>query len=125
MQGATFNNIVLSVLLLCALVTTGLVVRRELVSDSPTVQTIQSDPTFLKDWRETLQQGIRVGPAGAPVQIVEFADFQCPYCARFEKRLTEIRRRHGDKVAVTFVHSPLASHDQAERAARAVECAHA
>lgn len=125
MQGTIFNNIVLYVLLLCALVTTGLVVRREFVSGSPTVQASQSEPTFLEGWREALQHGIRVGPASAPVQIVEFADFQCPYCARFEKRLTEVSRRHGDKVAVTFVHSPLLSHDQAERAARAAECAHA
>lgn len=122
MQGATLNNIVTYVLLLCGLVTTGLVVRREFVSVS--LETSQSEPTFIKDWQEALQQGIRIGAAGAPVQVVEFADFQCPYCARFEQRLSEIRQRHGDKVAVTFVHSPLSSHEQAEHAARAAECAH-
>ncbi len=125
MQGAHLNNMVMYVVLLCALVTTGLVVRREFVSDSQTVQAIPSEPTFLKDWREALQHGILTGPAQAPVQVVEFADFQCPYCAQFEKRLSEVSRRHAEKLAITFVHSPLPSHGHAEAAARAAECAHA
>lgn len=77
MQAAKLNNLVLYVLVLCALVTTGLVVRRELMSPPPTAQAIPSKPTFRKDWQDALQHGIRIGPAHAPVQLVEFADFQC------------------------------------------------
>jgi protein-disulfide isomerase len=125
MDRAKLNDLSLCVLVLCAVVTTGLVVRRELVSNPTSTQEIPSEPTFVKDWQDALQHGIRIGSAGAPVQIIEFADFQCPYCARFESRLNEARERHGDKLAITFVHSPLPSHEQAEHAARAAECADA
>jgi protein-disulfide isomerase len=57
------------------------------------------------------------GPATAPVTIVEFADFQCPYCARAEEALREVRARYGDKVRVVWKHLPLPFHDRAEPAA--------
>lgn len=129
MQGTRLNSIVnglvTSVVLACALITTGLVVRREFVAEPQTAQALPSKPTFLEDWREALQHGIRTGPAEAPVQIIEFADFQCPYCAQYEKRLSDVGRAHGGKLAITFVHSPLPAHGHAVAAARAAECAHA
>ena len=66
-----------------------------------------------------------IGPADAPVTIVEFSDFHCPYCKRVLPSLTEIRSRYGDKVKLVFRDFPLDRlHPQARRAAEAARCAH-
>lgn len=48
-----------------------------------------------------------VGPADAPVQIVEFADFQCPHCSALFETLEAIHDARPDEVRVTFMHFPL------------------
>jgi protein-disulfide isomerase len=65
----------------------------------------------------------RQGPEAAPVQIVEFSDFQCPYCARASEVVKEVRTAYGDRVSVTYRHFPLEFHPQAHRAAEAAACA--
>lgn len=49
----------------------------------------------------------RRGPATAPVTIVEFSDFQCPYCKRTQATLREILARYGDQVSLVFKDLPL------------------
>lgn len=66
-----------------------------------------------------------LGPADAPVVIVVFSDFQCPYCARFGAVLHEVHERLGDAVRIEFRHFPLPFHSMAPTAARAAICAHA
>ncbi len=65
----------------------------------------------------------RVGPESAPVQIVEFSDFQCPYCSRASQVVKEVLAAYGDRVSVTYRHFPLEFHPQAHRAAQAATCA--
>ena len=57
------------------------------------------------------------GPAGAPVTIVEFADFQCPFCVRAEASLKQVAARYGDKVRFVWKDMPLPFHKRAEPAA--------
>ncbi len=59
------------------------------------------------------------GPAGAPVTIVEFADYQCPFCARAEATLRDLRTDYGDKLRFVFKNEPLPFHQRAEPAAEA------
>jgi protein-disulfide isomerase len=67
--------------------------------------------------------GPSLGPANAPVTIVEFADFQCPYCAKIEPALKKAKEMYGDEVRLVYRHYPLPMHSNAERAAQASVCA--
>lgn len=59
------------------------------------------------------------GPDTAPVTIVEFADYQCPFCKKSHETMQEIKRQYGDKIRVVYKHYPLPFHKQAEAASRA------
>lgn len=65
----------------------------------------------------------RSGSADAPIEIIEFSDFQCPYCTRGSKTIEEVKAKYGDKVTVVFRHFPLDFHKEAHLAAQASECA--
>ncbi|HVN29522.1 MAG TPA: thioredoxin domain-containing protein [Candidatus Binataceae bacterium] len=65
-----------------------------------------------------------MGPASAPVTIVEFADFECPFCARaFGTLETMVHSTYKDKLRVIYKNYPLNSHPWAVRAAVGAECA--
>jgi protein-disulfide isomerase len=66
-----------------------------------------------------------LGPADAPITIVEFSDFECPFCTRFARETAPaLRRQYGDRIRWIFVNYPLQSiHPHAYEAALAGECA--
>jgi protein-disulfide isomerase len=64
-----------------------------------------------------------LGPATAPVTIVEFSDFQCPFCERAEPTVKQIIQKYGDKVRLVYVDFPLPMHSHALDAAKAGQCA--
>jgi protein-disulfide isomerase len=67
---------------------------------------------------------IKFGPDDAKVKLVEFSDFQCPYCQLFQKTMNEVVKSYGDKVQFIFKNLPLESiHPRAKAAAMAAECA--
>jgi protein-disulfide isomerase len=63
------------------------------------------------------------GPATAKVTIVEFSDFQCPFCARVNPTLDQIRASYPDDVRIVFRHDPLPFHNNAALAAEAAVAA--
>jgi protein-disulfide isomerase len=63
------------------------------------------------------------GPANAPVTIVEFSDFQCPFCSRLIPSIQEVEKKYGDKVRLVFRQYPLPMHPNAQKAAEASLCA--
>jgi protein-disulfide isomerase len=63
------------------------------------------------------------GNPKAPVTIVEFSDFQCPYCVRARPAVKRVREVYGDQVRFVFRHFPLDFHAQAQKAGEAAACA--
>jgi len=63
------------------------------------------------------------GPANAPITIIEFSDYQCPFCARVNPTLEQVRKTYGDQVKIIFKDFPLPNHAQAPKAAEAAHCA--
>ncbi len=63
------------------------------------------------------------GNADAPVTIIEYSDFQCPYCSRAADTVAQILAKYPDDVKFVFQHFPLGFHPWAKPAAIAAECA--
>ena len=59
------------------------------------------------------------GPANAPITIVEFSEFQCPFCSRVNPTMKEVQDKYGDKVKIVFKHNPLSFHQDAPLASEA------
>ena len=59
------------------------------------------------------------GPSDAPITIIEYTDFQCPYCAKGAKTLDLVLQMYPNKVRAVFKNNPLGFHKQALPAARA------
>jgi protein-disulfide isomerase len=75
------------------------------------------------NWRDYGSVGNPIGPSVAPVTVVEFTDFQCPYCREAWKDLREIQEKFPKDIKIVLRHFPLPMHQFAADAARASECA--
>ncbi len=60
---------------------------------------------------------------GESVMVLEFSDYQCPFCNRVQSTLKELRKDYKGKVAFGYRHTPLPIHQEADEAAIAAECA--
>ncbi len=115
---------VLSVTLtLTAVVLAGTAVYRTFSRPQPPAGFEPAAPEYVKNWRELLPAGIRMGNKNASISIIEFSDFECPFCKRFASTLKDLRAARHDDVAIIFIHYPLDSHRFARLAARVAECA--
>jgi len=64
-----------------------------------------------------------VGNKNAKVSIVEFSDFECPYCSRYAATIHQVLDTYGDDVKYSYKHFTLSFHQNAQKAAEAFECA--
>ncbi len=72
---------------------------------------------------EVAAVGPSKGPENAPVTIVEFSDFECPYCGRVNPSIRQIEENYGDRVKIVFRQFPLSFHPNAQKAGEASLCA--
>jgi protein-disulfide isomerase len=78
-------------------------------------------------WKENLKNPVKVdisrapilGSAMAKLTLVEFADFQCPYCIQAHPRIKELLSKYKNQMRYAFLHLPLPNHSQAMPAAQA------
>lgn len=118
----SFQNTLATIAVTCAVLMTGLVVRREFF---PSNYPVSSEPVELSDWSRFLVDGRIIGDASAPVKVIVFSDFQCPYCARFAlDTWPRLKDEYGDEIAMVVRYWPLNIHENAFAAAQAAECAH-
>jgi protein-disulfide isomerase len=95
---------------------------RSLRSEARVVVHLKAPPVFRA---EVAMDGAPFkGPATAPVTIVKFEDFHCPFCKRVQPALTEILSRYGDKVRLVHRDFPIDRlHPEASKAHEAARCA--
>jgi protein-disulfide isomerase len=72
---------------------------------------------------EVAADGPSRGAKTAPITIVEFSDFQCPFCSRAETTVNEVMKAYDGKVKLVYRDYPLPFHAQAQKAAEAAHCA--
>ncbi len=63
------------------------------------------------------------GNKDAKVTFIEYSDFECPFCKKFEPTMQQMEKEYGDKVRIVYRHFPLSFHPNAPKEAEAVECA--
>jgi len=82
---------------------------------------LQAPSEFLLETNVGL--GYLRGNKDAKVIVLEYSDYQCPFCARIQTTLTKLIKEYGSRVAFGYRHFPLPFHKEADEAAIAVECA--
>ncbi|MCP4752818.1 MAG: thioredoxin domain-containing protein [Proteobacteria bacterium] len=63
------------------------------------------------------------GNRKARVMVLEFSDYQCPFCSRVQPTISRLRKKYKSKIVFGYRHAPLPFHQEADEAAIAVECA--
>jgi protein-disulfide isomerase len=63
------------------------------------------------------------GPASAPIEMIEFSDFQCPYCQRAHPTVKQVLDTYGSRIRLVYRNYPLPNHPNARPAAEAAQCA--
>ena len=63
------------------------------------------------------------GPENAPIELIEFSDFQCPFCLRADPVVRQVLATYGDRIRFVYRHYPLPNHPNARPAAEAAACA--
>ncbi len=89
--------------------------------DAPKPQQAMADPAAV--YKVPLGSSPEKGQKTAKVTIVEFSDFQCPFCSRVEPTLTQLEKEYGKDLRVVWKNSPLPFHQNAMPAAKAAVAA--
>ncbi len=120
------EKVVTSILVVCCVNVTLLSIRQQFFRSPPPPPGRPSQPASGRPLPPGLSLragGLRLGRVDAPLQVVEFADFECPFCAVAAGELEEVWRKYPSRISVVFRHMPIEAHPHARDAALAAECA--
>lgn len=85
-------------------------------------ETGKRDEEFKNPLKPTIDEKRAIwGPSDAPITIVEYSDFQCPYCSRGFQTIQEVKKAYAGKIRFVFKHLPLDFHPLAMPAAKYFE----
>lgn len=82
----------------------------------------EPEPAAKQTFNITKSDHVR-GDFNAPITLVEFSDFECPFCERHYPTMNQIISNYKGKVRLVYKHFPLSFHPNAQKAAEAAECA--
>jgi protein-disulfide isomerase len=113
------ENIFSGILVICALIVIILLLRKEFSSNNTELKF-----SIVGNWKELIpEEEWKDENNKHKVYIVEFFDYECPYCSVLDARLDTIKSKYGDKIKIIRYHFPLNIHPLAYRTAIAAECA--
>ena len=98
----------------CAIIAVGLRLREAFVANV-------DSPVTVREWQQLANRGITQGAERPSVTLVEFSDFQCPFCAKAFTYVDDLPRRFPQSVRTVYRHFPI--HEFAAAAGIAAECA--
>lgn len=113
-------NVAVAVITVAAVLAVGLRVRDEIEAYRARQP---QPPTSIADWKAYANAGHRTGSSVAPVVVVMFSDFQCPFCRNADRDLAELRAEQPSMFSILYRHYPLSFHEYAHGAALAAVCA--
>lgn len=116
-----FSTIATGILVVCAVIVTALVVRQQFFPPQPEAAVPETRELEEVEWTRVV--GEAGNPGTATVTIVEFYDFECPFCKQGLPALEHVTEVFGNEVEVIRRHLPLPIHPAAVPAAVAAECA--
>jgi len=95
-----------------------------LAGKTPTQEFLQDDSKKITKVEIALNSNDHVvGADNAPITLVEYSDFECPYCGRVVPTIDQLMQTYSGKIKLVFRHFPLSFHQSAKKAAVAAECA--
>jgi protein-disulfide isomerase len=124
----SLERIASAAIAVAAIAIAAVVVRREFFPPATVAsgRRVLPAPVEVSNWKSLRAHGAWVGDSNARVVIVEFADFECPFCERFHREVKSAKAQLGERggdVALLYIHLPLGSHRFAMPAALASVCA--
>lgn len=120
-----FDKVVSTGLTLATILIAALLAKREFAPSEPTSKSsgAGSEMVLASNWPEILEASLPLQNGVRPVHFVMFTDLECPACRSLHGRLSLLRSKAPDSVAISIVHYPLSIHRFSRIAARALECA--
>ncbi|GIK22458.1 MAG: hypothetical protein BroJett005_18720 [Ignavibacteriota bacterium] len=112
------ENILTGILVVCALIVTILFLRKEFSSKDT-----ELNISIIDNWKELIPEDEETNGNYSKVYLIEFFDYECPYCSVLDATLDTIKSKYSDKIKIIRYHFPLNIHPLAYRTAIAAECA--